>query len=227
MEPRLSARLEAILGLLSPCRVLVDVGTDHGLVPLAAVARGLAEGAIAIDRQAAPLAVAAENRAAAGVEARVQLRLGDGLGPLAAGEGEALAIAGIGGRLAVRILEAHPDRLAGFRQLIVQPNQEADVLRHWARHAGWHLVAETMVEERGRFFPVLKWVPGIGPDSVYHLDGFTPEDLDWAGPWLVRERPDVARRFWQAQRRRLHALKATTDVRSATWLAIVDRLVDL
>lgn len=224
MEPRLSTRLEAILGLIAPCAALVDVGTDHALVPLAAVARGVAAGAIAIDRKAAPLENAARNRAAAGLEARVELRLGDGLSPLAVGEGEALAMAGIGGRLAVRILEAAPEKVAGFRQLILQPNQEADALRAWARRHGWHLVAETMVEEQGLFFPVLKWVPGQGPDPAYALGDFSPEELELLGPWLVRERPEAAERYWRAQRERLSQFSGRTNALNQRLLALYGRL---
>lgn len=224
MEPRLSARLEAILGLLSPCECLVDVGTDHALVPLAAVARGIAGRAIAIDRKAAPLAGAEANRAAAGLGARVDLRLGDGLTPLAAGEADALAMAGIGGRLAVRILEAHPDRVTGFKQLVLQPNQEAEALRVWARRHGWHLVAETLVEERGLFFPVLKWVPGTGPDPAYVDTEWSERSLEVVGPWLVRERSAVTRKYWEAQRDRLRRLDSKTDTRNLELLAFLERL---
>ena len=52
----LSVRLEAVLQLLRPCAVLADVGTDHGLLPVAAVQRGLAERAIAADLRGGPAA---------------------------------------------------------------------------------------------------------------------------------------------------------------------------
>ena len=118
--------------MLRPGGTVVDVCADHALVALAAVARGLAERAIAIDRAEAPLAAAAANREAAGLQAHVALRLGDGLAPLAEGEGGTLVVAGVGARLAVEILQADPAKLSGFERVIVQPNQEPERVRAWA-----------------------------------------------------------------------------------------------
>ena len=69
----LSARLEAILALIAPCRVLVDVGTDHALLPIAAVERGVAARAIASDLRAAPLCSARPSILASPVRERVLL----------------------------------------------------------------------------------------------------------------------------------------------------------
>lgn len=55
-DRRLSERLEAVVAALAPCELLADVGTDHGLVPIAAVVRGIAVRAIAADLRVAPLA---------------------------------------------------------------------------------------------------------------------------------------------------------------------------
>lgn len=215
MEPYFPRRLEALLALLDPCDTLVDVGTDHGLLPLAAVARGRASRAIGIDRKRPPLEGAEKNRMNARLEARVEFRLGDGLAAMSAGEGEALAIAGMGGRLAVRILEAAPAKTASFRQLLVQPNQEADAVRSWALRSGWHLVAEDMVEERGLFFPVLKWIPGHGPDPAYQGLPFDEAELVMLGPWLWRAQAEAARRYWELQRQRVSRLDGHKNPHSA------------
>lgn len=204
--PALSQRFEAILSLVRPCRTLVDIGTDHGLIPLAAIARHLATTAIAIDRQPAPLQVAEANRRAAALEDKLDLRLGDGLAPLRPGEGDTLTIAGMGARLIVTILRAHPDTLTGFSRLILQPNQQPEQVRAWAREAGWHLADEALVEEAGRFFPVLAFIPGTGPDPAYALPGFSADELLVLGPRLLEKGDAVARRFWQAQRDRLTRL---------------------
>ena len=204
--PALSRRLDAILAMLRPSAVLVDVCTDHALVPLAAVARGLARRAIAIDLNAAPLAVAEANRLAAGLDAAVELRQGDGLAPLADGEGDALVLAGIGAQLAVRLLEAHPAKLAAMTQLLVQPNQQPERVRSWALRSGWHLSDEQVVSEEGRHFHVLAFHPAEGPDPAYALGGFTPEELTVLGPRLLQRRDPDTRTFLQARRDRLAAL---------------------
>lgn len=186
--------------------MLVDVGTDHGLLPLAAVSRGLAGRAIAIDQAAAPLEAAAENRRRAGLEAKLDLRLGSGLGPLGEESADALTLAGVGGRLAARILREGAPKLTSFQQLILQPNQEPAHVRRWAREAGWHLEAETMVEEAGRYFPVLAFRPGTGEDSAYAVPGFTVSELELLGPRLLATAHPVAARFAQSQHDRLARL---------------------
>lgn len=230
--PTLSRRLEAILAMLRPGGTVVDVCADHALVALAAVARGLADRAIAIDRAEAPLAVAAANREAAGLTERVALRLGDGLSPLAVGEGDTLVLAGVGARLAVDILEAAPEKLSGFARAIVQPNQEPERVRAWALGAGWHLEDEVVVAEDGRFFPVLAFRQAAGPDPAYARPGFAPEALCLLGPHLLG-RTDAAtrayleeRRDWTADRARRHPSEAHRAA-AAWWAAAAAQLAHL
>ncbi|MNS28137.1 tRNA (adenine(22)-N(1))-methyltransferase [compost metagenome] len=230
--PTLSKRLEAILAMLRPGGTVVDVCADHALVALAAVARGVADRAIAIDRAEAPLALAAANREAGGLTDRVALRLGNGLAPLAEGEGGTLVLAGVGARLAVEILEAEPEKLAGFSRAIVQPNQEPERVRAWALGAGWHLEDEAIVAEDGRFFPVLAFRQSAGPDPAYAQPGFTPEALCLVGPHLLG-RSDAAtrayieeRRGWTTERARRHPSPAHRAA-AAWWAAAAAQLAHL
>jgi tRNA (adenine22-N1)-methyltransferase len=226
--PTLSRRLEAILAMLRPGGTVVDVCADHALVALAAVARGLAARAIAIDRAEAPLALAAANREAAGLTDRVALRLGNGLSPLAEGEGGTLVLAGVGARLAVEILEAEPAKLSGFERAIVQPNQEPERVRAWALGAGWHLEDEAVVAEDGRFFPVLAFCRATGADPAYAQAGFTPEALCLLGPHLLGRTDDATRAYveerrgWTAERARRHPSEAHRAA-AAWWAAAADR----
>jgi tRNA (adenine22-N1)-methyltransferase len=162
------------------------------------------------------------NRQAAGLEARVDLRHGDGLAPLH-DEGDALTIAGLGGRLVTRILQAHPAKLARFGQLVLQPNQQAEHVRAWARQAGWHLTDEALVEEGDHFFPVLAFRPGTGPDPAYALPGFTPDELDRLGPRLLATNDPIARRLWRAQRDRLAPLVGQPGTDADAWHRLYER----
>ena len=73
-------RLEAILNSLQNLHnfgVLADIGTDHGYLPIAAIRRGLFSRAIACDLNAGPLKVAEANICEAGLENKIETRLGD------------------------------------------------------------------------------------------------------------------------------------------------------
>lgn len=206
--PPPSPRLEAILSLLRPCRLLADVGTDHGLVPVLAVQRGLAERAIAADLREAPLAVARRTIADADVGDRVTTLQGDGLLALEKQGVDAVVLAGMSGGLMQRLCEAAPDVLRHVHQLVVQPNKDAEVMRAWAREHGWHLRDESMLQTRGRFFVVCAFAPESGEDPAYDLEGWTKAALLSIGPLLARRKDAVALRYCEAQRARLADLVA-------------------
>ena len=202
----LSARFEAILQLVQPCALLADVCSDHGLVPIAAVQRGLAAHAIAADLREAPLRAALQNITAFGVAERVTIVQGDGLVPLAGRGVDAVVMAGVSASLMVRLCAAAPEVLADVGQLVVQPNSDAPALRAWARAHGWHLRDERMVEVGGRFFVVCALVPGVGDDPAYTLPGWPATALTTIGPRLIARRDPVARRWCAAQVARLAGL---------------------
>lgn len=202
----LSARLEAVLGLLLPCRVLADVCSDHGLVPIAAVERSIAQHAIAADLREAPLEVARQNIASAGLQERVTRVRGDGLGPLRDHAVDAVMMAGVSGTLMLRLCDAAPEVLAGVQQLIVQPNKDTPEVRSWALDHGWHLRDENMVQIRGRFFISCAFVKASGPDPAYalpELSAFSVAALCNVGPRLLARRDAVALRWCDEQCARL------------------------
>ena len=100
----LSKRLQAVAGFVSEGNRLVDVGTDHGYIPIYLVKTGKIPSAIAMDVKKGPLSRAEEHIGQAGLDAYIECRLSDGLRGLKPGEGESLLLAGMGGNLMIRIL---------------------------------------------------------------------------------------------------------------------------
>ena len=199
----LSRRLQCVLELVRPCAVLADVGTDHALLPVAAVRHGIAARAIAIDLREAPLRGARAHIERSGLADRVLVVQGDGLLALQHLEARAVVIAGMSGESMLRLIEAAPAQLARLEQLVLQPNQNVELIRAWARGRGWHLEDERLLEERGRFFVVCAFTPVQGEDPAYSVPGWTPAALCHVGPWLLARRDPVALRWFERQRERL------------------------
>jgi tRNA A22 N-methylase len=199
----LSQRLECLLGLIHPCAVLADVGTDHALLPIAAVSRGVTQRALATDLREAPLAGARTQIERMGAADRVIVLRGDGLSCLQHRGVDCVVIAGMSGTTMLRMLEAAPQVLATVKQLILQPNQSVHELRAWALRNGWHLRDEHMLEERGQFFVVCAFTPGRGDDPAYALDGWTERALCAVGPGFLTRKDAVALRWFERQRARL------------------------
>jgi tRNA (adenine22-N1)-methyltransferase len=201
--PILSRRLECVLELVRPCTLLADVGTDHALLPIAAVCRDTATRALAADLREAPLWGARAHIEAAGVADRVVAVRGDGLLALEHRAVDAVVIAGLSGDSMLRMIEAAPHVLATVKQLIIQPNQNVDRLRAWALRNGWRLRDEHMLEERGQFFVVCAFAPETGVDPAYSVPGWTEEALCSVGPWFLARKDVVALRWFERQRARV------------------------
>ena len=61
MSIKLSKRLSKIVEMCELCDTIIDVGTDHGKVPITIANLGLAKNVIAIDNKKGPLAACEEN----------------------------------------------------------------------------------------------------------------------------------------------------------------------
>lgn len=155
----MSKRLEAIAQMVTPGNRLVDVGCDHGYLPIALVQCRKIPRAIAMDVREGPLSRARENIAAYGLDPYIETRLSDGLEALREKEGETLSIAGMGGPLMAKILSKGDKIVRSFRELILQPQSEVCEFRRYLWRRGLAIVEEDMVLEDGKFYTILKVVP--------------------------------------------------------------------
>ena len=78
----LSKRLNWIIEKLNKVEVIMDVGTDHGYIPIYLVKNNIAKKVIASDINKEPLKKAKINASLDGVLDKIDLRLGGGLSPL-------------------------------------------------------------------------------------------------------------------------------------------------
>lgn len=153
---QLSLRLSAIADMVTEGNRLVDVGCDHGYLPVSLVLNKKIPSAIAMDVRKGPLSRAEKHIAQFGLERYIETRLSDGLAALAPGEGDTLVIAGMGGPLMERILADGAAVREGFEEMILQPQSDIPHFRHFIRTQGWEIREEDMVQEDGKFYPVIR-----------------------------------------------------------------------
>ena len=153
-------RLRAIAGMVTKGNRLADVGCDHGYLSIWLVSEKTVPSAIAMDVRPGPLSRARENITRYGLEDYIETRLSDGLAKLEPGEGDTLVIAGMGGPLMERILTEGAEALNGFKELILQPQSDIPHFRHFLMSHGFRIVQEEMVLEDGKYYPMMKAVPG-------------------------------------------------------------------
>lgn len=155
MKP-ISNRLEALVSMVTPGLPVADIGCDHGFLSMALVGRGIAPSAIAMDLRPGPLGQATKNIAAEGLSEQIETRLSDGLTKLQVGEASSIVIAGMGGRLLMHILEEGADVAGAAQELILQPQSEIPLVRHYLVDHGYRLLAEEMLLEDGKYYMLMK-----------------------------------------------------------------------
>lgn len=160
---KLSNRLQLLLNKIPVGSRFADIGSDHALLPIAALESGRAEFAIAGEVNPGPFDAARKAVAAAGLGNSISVRRGDGLEVLESAEVNCITIAGMGGSLIASILERGRvlGKLQGVEVLALQPNVGEDILRRWLLKNGWVLTAEDILEEDGKIYEVLTAVPEL------------------------------------------------------------------
>lgn len=152
----LSKRLQFIADHIDRCKTIIDVGTDHGYIPIYSVKNNLCEKAIASDINKDPVKKAEMNAALEGVKSSVEVRLGGGLEVINIGEAEAVVIAGMGGNLIREILEKEIEKTASFKYLILQPAQNPEVLREYLYNNGYEIMEEDLCLDEGIYYELFK-----------------------------------------------------------------------
>lgn len=158
----LSNRLFAVAAMVSQgCRV-ADVGTDHAYVPIYLVKNGIIPSAIAMDIRQGPLDRAKDHIKEYEVDANIQTRLSDGVAALMPGEVDSLVIAGMGGNVMIHILQGAGHVISTLSECILQPQSEIARFRYFLDRNGFKTVQENIVEEEGKFYPMMRVIPPQG-----------------------------------------------------------------
>ena len=152
----LSDRLRAAVHMVTAGNRVCDVGCDHGFVPIYLIEQGISPQVLAMDVGSGPLNAAREHISERGLDAKIETRLSDGLHNYNIGEADTLICAGMGGRLMMRILTDDSDKTESFQELILQPQSELEQFRTWLRSRGYRITHENMIEEDGKFYPMMR-----------------------------------------------------------------------
>lgn len=155
---QLSKRLSAVAQLVTITGILADVGTDHGYIPVYLTGKEQIKKAIAMDVNQGPLERAQEHIRQYGLENRIETRLSNGLQALKPKEVEGIVIAGMGGNLMKRILMQGEQVAHTAKELILQPQSEVMEFRKFLWESGYTIVAEDMVLEDGKYYPMMRVV---------------------------------------------------------------------
>lgn len=190
----LSARMQALVNMVSEGRRVCDVGCDHGWVSIYLIQKGIAEKVYAMDVRTGPLERAKEHIARYQLEESIETRLSDGLTNLSVGEADCMICAGMGGPLMMKILTEGREKAGVMKELILQPQSELALFRKFLRDEGYKIVTEDMVLEDGKFYPMMKVKP-VGRQECVKTDTDEQQLWDAYGEYLLKQKHPVLKQY--------------------------------
>lgn len=204
----LSKRLSAVAALVTDGYRLADIGTDHAYIPICLAGTGRIPEAVAMDVNPGPLLRAEENIRMHGLEDRIKTRISDGFASLEKGEADAAVIAGMGGPLMIRILREGAEVVSTLKECVLQPQSEIEKVRAFLLEEGFFFLDEDMVEEDGKYYPMMKAAcPGSKISSLREsgAPGADIRKTDWDetellyGKCLLKDKNPVLRQYLERE----------------------------
>ena len=233
---RLSERLERVVSFVRPCASAADIGTDHALVPVELVRRGIVKKVIAMDVRPGPLSRAKEQISRAGLSDQIEPRLSDGLAALKPQETETVIIAGMGGELIIRILTEGRHMWDSVAQWVLSPHSEVFKVRGWLLENGFSIEKEDMVCEDGKYYVLMdvkraeaETEAGEGTGAEAGLKTESPaRDAEFVrllyGDSLIRERNPVLAQYLKEEEQMLMEREASLRQSAKGSLRAAERL---
>ena len=179
----LNLRLRHIAKMIEPCETLIDIGSDHGFLPISLLKMKVIQNAIICDINALPLQSSIKNAREAQLEEHCTFIQSNGLqnykDPV-----DTAVIAGMGYETIAQIIKQDIERFCLIDQIILQSNTHLDKLRAFLMENKFAIVNEELVKDRKHFYVIMKVkYNAIGVD----YDG---PDL-WIGPVLKSRNDDL------------------------------------
>ena len=155
----ISKRLSLIISEIKE-KNIIDIGTDHALVPIFSSQKGIIKKAIASDIKIGPLKIAEKNIFDNGLESQIKIILSDGFENQAfnnifAHEKICGIISGMGGLVICEIINALKTKLFNMSQLILQPQNNIYYVRKKLHELGFMIYNEIFFCEKKKFYNII------------------------------------------------------------------------
>jgi tRNA (adenine22-N1)-methyltransferase len=182
----LNKRLKAVKELIEPCDVLMDVGSDHGFLPLYLIKNNLIEKAIIGDLNHGPLEQAKKNFQKF-TNLNAIFIVSNGISSYS-DKLDAVVIAGMGFETIQSIISQDLERFKDIPQIILQSNTKVDKLREFLNSNKFNIIDESIVKDRKYYYPVIK----VKYDE--NCQSLNQKEILF-GPILIQKNSDVFKEY--------------------------------
>lgn len=150
-------RLETIVYLARNSKSVADIGCDHGQVGVELLKSTDVKHIISTDISENCLKKSEFLFTSAGFKSEYDGRVGDGLKTLENGEVDTIIIAGMGGDLIKDIVTYDRDKTLSFKNFIIQPMTNPDVVRKTFYELGFGIEKDLIVIEGNKYYFLMKF----------------------------------------------------------------------
>lgn len=166
----LSKRLMAVASLVKKGSAVVDVGTDHGYIPVYLYKSGIIVSAVAVDVNEAPLSSCEALVLQEELCDVIKTRLSDGLENVDTNEYDTVIIAGMGGELISDILSRAQ---LNDKHIILNPMTHPEISRKYLYDNGFDIINDLIIKDGRHYYSVFdaKYSGSVGEKSTadYYL----------------------------------------------------------
>ena len=149
-------RIETIASLISSDNGdLLDIGSDHGYLPLLLLKGGFSSKLYASENKLGPF----NNLTNSLKGTDITCLFGDGL-EFYQENIKQVVIGGMGGRLISKILDEGKIHLASIERLILEPQTDEDEMRRCLNDLKWKQIYGVYIKEKGHIYPIEIYVKG-------------------------------------------------------------------
>lgn len=152
---KISNRLLAIIDFVPKNSIVVDIGTDHGYIPVYLIKNNISKKVIATDISEESLIKGKEYIEEQSLEDDIDTRVGDGFQVLKPFEADTAIIAGMGGLLIADIIDNRKDISRTITNFILQPMVASNKLRKYLYNNSYKIINEKLVKEGENFYEII------------------------------------------------------------------------
>lgn len=209
-------RIKVIESLVPYGTRLLDVGSDHALLPISLCLSGVITQAVISDINQGPLDSGRRNVATLCPALKASFVLSDGFAAVEKGSYDRAAICGMGGELIARIIADGGDK--AHCPLILQAMTHAEDLRAYLWQNGFEITEERFAREGRRIYCIM---------AAEYTGKYTP--YGYADLFLGIHRPKTAEFYYYAQKvaeaaeKRLNGYKLYKDAENT---ALTEALIE-
>ncbi len=174
---KLDRRLFAAALSIDNCKVLADIGSDHGYLPIYMLLTQKINKAVITDINKEPLESSIRNAEKYHIAANCDFRCGSGLEPINVNECDVISICGMGGDTIAGIISKNLSVAHSAKKMVLQPMTNQIMLRKMLINNKFEIIDEKMVRDRHLFYQIIAVQNGTNKHYITEFDYEFPKLL--------------------------------------------------